>query len=219
MQLIGFFVDAGWDVSGLQALSIFETANAVLAERRYACRLLSHEGGTLKATNGVELLTRPLAQCYMDTLFLTHACASACLWSNVADDLFEACWAARRVAASSEGTFALAELGLLDDRRVVTHHSDTAEFRRRFPSVDSSTRTDVLVDKSIWTSAIETHGVDMAMRLIQRDAGIEVAREVAGRTLIAHCGPGGHVENARPHDRSLEIEFETERVMMATLRR
>ena len=82
----------------------------------------------------------------------------------------------RRVGSVCTGAFLLAEAGVLDGRRAVTHWSVCADLARRFPAVRVETDPIFVRDGPVWTSAGVTAGIDLALALIQDDLGRSIAR-------------------------------------------
>ena len=90
---------------------------------------------------------------------------------------------ARRTASICTGAFVLAEAGLLDGRRATTHWHYAHDLRTRFPSVTVDEDRIFIADGPIWTSAGMTAGIDLALALVEKDLGAEVARSVARKLL------------------------------------
>ncbi|MES3100555.1 GlxA family transcriptional regulator [Sphingomonas faeni] len=210
MQLIGLVVPADFEVSSFAPLSVFESANAVLGERRYVTRLLSSTGGAVSGSFGIEVITHPLGEPACDTLFVAGT-GTASAEDDASDFLLEACDSARRIAATRRGTFALAELGLLDGRRVTAHWEFASEFKERFPQVRFEDDSIFVEDGSIWTSAGMTAGVDLAMQLLERDIGPAATQKVASQMVV------GQRRYARHQQRPATTAFEpkSDRIQMA----
>ncbi|WP_380169348.1 DJ-1/PfpI family protein [Jannaschia sp. R86511] len=80
----------------------------------------------------------------------------------------------RLLASVCTGAFVLAEAGRLREERVTTHWDDVAELRRRHPGL--TVLEDVRwVDDGVLTSAGISAGLDLALHLVQRLAGRDVA--------------------------------------------
>ncbi|MGJ7439909.1 DJ-1/PfpI family protein [Aquipuribacter sp. MA13-6] len=78
------------------------------------------------------------------------------------------------LASVCTGAFVLAEAGRLTDQRVTTHWDDVAELRRRHPRL--TVVEDVRwVDDGVLTSAGISAGLDLALHLVERLAGRDVA--------------------------------------------
>jgi transcriptional regulator GlxA family with amidase domain len=99
--------------------------------------------------------------------------------------------AARRVASVCSGAFLLAETGLLDGRRAVTHWGRCAEFARRFPKVRLEPDPIFVTDGKFWTSAGVTAGIDLMLALFEADLGHNVALAVARQLVVFLKRPGG----------------------------
>lgn len=98
---------------------------------------------------------------------------------------------ARRVASVCSGAFLLAEAGLLEGRRAVTHWHRCGEFTARFPKVRLEPDPIFLRDGKIWTSAGVTAGIDLTLALVEADLGRKVALAVARELVVFLKRPGG----------------------------
>lgn len=98
---------------------------------------------------------------------------------------------ARRVASVCTGAFALAEAGLLDGRRATTHWRHAAALAGRHPAVTVEADAIHVRDGRVLTSAGVTAGIDLALALVEEDAGADLAREVARDLVVFMQRPGG----------------------------
>jgi len=90
---------------------------------------------------------------------------------------------ARRTWSICGGAFILAQAGLLDGRRAVTHWEDCSLLAERFPNVQVEEDPIFIKDGSVWTSAGITAGIDMALALVREDLGSAPALQLA-RSLV-----------------------------------
>src|SRR6202011_3150008 len=98
---------------------------------------------------------------------------------------------ARRTASVCAGAFLLAEAGLLDGRRVVTHWASCDALHLRYQNLTVEPDAIFVQDGPIWTSAGVTAGIDLSLALIQDDCGREIAMQVARELVIYVKRPGG----------------------------
>lgn len=98
---------------------------------------------------------------------------------------------ARRMASVCNGAFLLAEAGLLDGRRAVTHWNHCAEFAERYPRMRLEPDPIFVQDGQIWTSAGITAGIDLALAMVEEDHGHALALAVARERLVFLKRPGG----------------------------
>jgi AraC family transcriptional activator FtrA len=99
-----------------------------------------------------------------------------------------------RVVSFCTGSFALAEAGLLDGRRATTHWRYADEFARRFPSVDVDPNVLYIEDGPVWTSAGSAAGLDLALHVVRRDFGADIANAVARRLVVQPHRDGGQAQ-------------------------
>ncbi|KQT69023.1 MULTISPECIES: GlxA family transcriptional regulator [unclassified Aureimonas] len=101
---------------------------------------------------------------------------------------------ASRVASVCSGALLLAEAGLLDGRRAVTHWQRCAEFARRYPAVHLDPDPIFVRDGAIWTSAGVTAGIDLALAMVEADHGRTLALAVARQLVVFLKRPGGQAQ-------------------------
>ncbi len=77
------------------------------------------------------------------------------------------------------GAFLLAERGLLDGRRATTHWASIAWMRDAYPTVEMVDTARVVDEGRIITSAGVSAGIDMALHVVARLHGEEVAAQTA----------------------------------------
>ena len=101
---------------------------------------------------------------------------------------------ARRTASVCSGAFLLAEAGLLDGRRAVTHWSRCEQLAQRYPLVRVDPDPIFVRDGDFWTSAGITAGIDLALAMTEADHGPEIARTVARQLVMFVQRPGGQAQ-------------------------
>jgi transcriptional regulator GlxA family with amidase domain len=89
-----------------------------------------------------------------------------------------------RVASICSGALLLAAAGLLDGRRCTTHHSLIDALQQAAPSAKVEENRLFVEDGPVLTSAGITTGIDLALYLIERHAGAELAARVARRLVV-----------------------------------
>jgi transcriptional regulator GlxA family with amidase domain len=161
----------------------------------YDCTVVSARGGRVQTADGVELNTksvRSLATKPIDTLIVP----GAFVVDDVTRDGALVEWvkkrapACRRVCSVCIGSFLLAAAGILNARRAATHWMHAPLLARRYPSVTVEPDAIFVHDGVVWTSAGVTSDIDLALALIEQDAGRKVAIEVA-RILVVYLKRAG----------------------------
>ena len=97
----------------------------------------------------------------------------------------------RRVGSICTGAFLLARAGLLNGRRATTHWKYCDLLARRHPSVKVEADPIFMHDGNVYTSAGVTAGMDLALALVEEDAGPKLALEVARELVLYLRRPGG----------------------------
>jgi transcriptional regulator GlxA family with amidase domain len=67
MRRVGLIVVPDLRMMNLEALSVFELANARSGETYYSLIVMSEHGGTVRSSVGMEILTKPLHRGSLDT--------------------------------------------------------------------------------------------------------------------------------------------------------
>jgi transcriptional regulator GlxA family with amidase domain len=211
MQRIGFLVLPGFQLMSVGALSAFEFANKELGQPVYEVRLLSETGGSIRSSIGISVATEAFDDTSFDTLIVGGSAAMGSLTPGVIKFLRRALKRYRRVAATCIGAFVLAEAGVLDGRHATTHWKRARELQARFPKVTVEEDRIFIVDGPVWTSAGMTAGIDLALAMIERDLGMDVARAVARQLVVYHRRAGGQSQFSA----LLELEPKSDRIQSA----
>jgi transcriptional regulator GlxA family with amidase domain len=180
-------------------LEAFRVADAFSPPRgrraAYECLVVSSRGGRVMTADGVELITtsvRNEATKAIDTLVVP----GGFLVDDVTRDRALVRWIAkiapecRRICSVCVGSFLLAEAGILDGRRAATHWMHAPLLASRYPAVAVEPDAIFIRDGRVWSSAGVTSGIDLALSLIEQDAGRKVAIEVA-RMLVVYLKRAG----------------------------
>ncbi|GAB3090280.1 GlxA family transcriptional regulator [Lysobacter terrae] len=211
MLTVGFVLPQGFQIMGLAAVSAFELANTNAKERLYDIRLLSEEGGAVVNSLGMAVETRALARHKPDTLIVCGLLHPQPSNPNLLKLIRRAAEASRRVASVCTGAFILGEAGLLDGRRTTTHWFHARELQKQFPEAHVEEDRIFIIDGPIWTSAGMSAGIDLALGMIEKDFGAELARTVAQKLVVYHRRAGGQSQ----HSALLEMGAKSDRIQSA----
>jgi transcriptional regulator GlxA family with amidase domain len=191
MQSIGFVVFPGFQVMALAAASAFEFANIAMDKAVYEVGYFSETGGLLPSSFGMTVDTHKFDARSFDTLLVAGGVGVPASTPALLDFVREAPQSARRVAAICTGAFLLAEAGLLDGRRATTHWLFARQLQYCYPTSKVEEDRIFIIDGSIWTSAGMSAGIDLALAMVEKDLGAEVARQVAQQLVVYHRRAGG----------------------------
>ncbi|MER5583932.1 helix-turn-helix domain-containing protein [Streptomyces asoensis] len=106
------------------------------------------------------------------------------------------------LAALCGGAFTLAEAGLLDNRRAITHWGLIDLLRTRHPRVTVVPDALFIEDDNIWTAAGTAAGIDLCLHLVRRSHGAEAAATIARSMVTAPFRTGTQaqfIEHPTPH--------------------
>ena len=111
-----------------------------------------------------------------------------------------------RLMSICSGVFVLAAAGLLAGRRVTTHWRYAEQLTAAFPDLIFDADVLYVDEGDILTSAGSAAGLDLALHLVRRDHGPDIANHVARRLVLPAHRNGGqrqYVEKPVPsHERS-----------------
>jgi transcriptional regulator GlxA family with amidase domain len=115
---------------------------------------------------------------HSSTDYSTPEAARAAAW------LAHAVRESHRLCTVCSGVFLAAQSGLLDGKSCTTHHLLTDRLAREYPNVQVESNRIFVQDGQVYTSAGATTGFDLALHLIGRDHGPQLALEVARMLVI-----------------------------------
>ncbi|MGW7460149.1 GlxA family transcriptional regulator [Streptomyces sp. NPDC054797] len=98
------------------------------------------------------------------------------------------------VAALCAGAFVLAEAGLLDGRRAVTHWWLAPQLAARYPAVVVEDAPLYVEDDGLWTSAGVAAGIDLCLHLVREAHGAEAAASIARSMVTGPFRAGAHAQ-------------------------
>ncbi|WP_457096125.1 GlxA family transcriptional regulator [Lysobacter sp. P5_B9] len=211
MLTVGFALPPGFQIMGLAAASAFELANASAKDSLYGIRLLSEQGGPVPNSFGMSIETRRLARQKLDTLIVSGLLRPEPSSPGLIKQVQKASESTRRIASVCTGAFILGEAGLLDGRRVTTHWIHARNLQKQFPNAHVEDDRIFIIDGNVWTSAGMSAGIDLALGMIEKDFGIELARVVAQKMVVYHRRAGGQSQ----HSALLEMDATSDRIQGA----
>jgi transcriptional regulator GlxA family with amidase domain len=193
--------------SGVQLLDIagpaqaFTTANDEEGRPIYSVKLIALGPNSGQTASGLVLLpsdaglSRPI-----DTVILPGGPGIYALRSDrrAMRKLRSIASRARRICAVCTGAFGLAEIGLLQGRKAVTHWRSCGRLAKEYPGIEVDPDPLFLREGNVWTSAGVTAGIDLTLALIEEDVGAEVALRVARRLVVYMRRSGGQRQYSGP---------------------
>ncbi|WP_077047549.1 GlxA family transcriptional regulator [Pseudomonas sp. KK4] len=209
MISVAFVVFDGFQSMSLAAMPVFEYANVSAGEPLYDVRVLSADGRTLRASGGLSVGTEAFDQRVFDTVIVVGGDAILEQAPEAVLDYVRAsAHTSRRTASICSGAFVMAQAGLLDGRRATTHWAYARQLQERFASIKVEVDRIYVIDGAIWTSAGMTAGIDLALAMVEKDYGAELARSVAQKLVMYHRRGGGQSQ----HSALLELEPKSDRI-------
>lgn len=211
--LVGFPDLTALDLVGPS--EVFEAANQ-LARRPtsrscplYELLVLGLDDAPFRAESGLRFVPDlALAQApSLDTLLVPggRGLREPAALATIAQWLRQRQRAIRRIVSVCTGVWALAEAGLLDDRRATTHWRYADAFATRYPKVHVDPDAIYVCEGQVHTSAGITAGIDLALALVEADHGPALALAVA-RELVVHLKRAG---GQRQYSERLAMSFAT----------
>ena len=116
--------------------------------------------------------------------------------------------AAERCISICSGAYLLAEAGLARHHRLTTHWRAVRHLSERYPDIKVEPDAIYIQDGAIWSSAGVTAGMDLALALVEQEAGRALALKIAQNLLVQRLRSGGQSQyspdlaaQARPESR------------------
>lgn len=211
MHKVGFVVFPGFQVVSLAVITVFEVANLIIGKPFYSLRVIAEGGGLVPCSAGFSVEAEPLSQSRFDTVIIAAGLEIAWPSAGLVQFVRRSLKTSRRLAAPCTGAFILAEAGVLNGRRATTHWAIARALKTRFPEVSVEEDRIFMVDGSIWTSAGMTAANDLALAMVERDHGVDVARSVARWMVVDQRRAGGQSQFSA----LLDLEPKTDRIQKA----
>jgi transcriptional regulator GlxA family with amidase domain len=121
-----------------------------------------------------------------------------------------------RVCSICTGAFVLAAAGALNGRRATTHWEHARLLASSHPEISVEPDAIWVQDGDVFTSAGVSAGIDLALALVEKDAGGELARAVARSLVVFLQRPGGQSQfspsTSHPRPRSEVLRAVTDAV-------
>lgn len=163
---------------------------------RYRLRTVSTSGGLITSACGLAVQTEPLprpASLKSATLLVAGGDGTGqamqdkrlIRWLQASATHLERC------GSICTGAFVLAQAGLLDGRRAVTHWQDAPLFQKLFPQVTLLDDAIYVRDAHFYTSAGVTTGIDLSLALVEADHNRALSLRVAKRMVVPFRRAGG----------------------------
>ncbi|CAD6554814.1 HTH-type transcriptional regulator CdhR [Paraburkholderia kirstenboschensis] len=214
MHRVGYLLSDGFQMMALATQTVFEYANIAAGDAFYQVENFAVAGGDVRSSLGMTVSARSLTtHSEIDTWILVGV--NDPLTSHpspaVVAFLHKASRRARRIGAICTGGFVAAEAGLLSERRATTHWAYAREMQKRFPDIRVEDDRIYIVDGPMWTSAGMTAGLDLALAMVEKDLGADVARSVAHKLVMHQHRSGGQSQ----HSEILDLAPKSDRIQNA----
>lgn len=214
MHRTGLIISDHFQMLALSTLTVFEFANIVAEKAFYQPVVYSEAGGIVRSSSGIGVHTEPFSdETLMDTWLVAGVLSPAQepASEGVIRFLQTTALKARRVAGICTGAFVLAQAGLLDNKRATTHWAHARRMSVLHPTIQLEEDRIFIIDERIWTSAGMTAGLDMALGMVEKDLGADVARVVAHRLVMNQRRSGGQTQ----HSEMLALAARSDRLQQA----
>lgn len=197
--MIRIWVYDGILASGVSApVDVFTAANHLgkvgPAARRLAWRIESVDGRPVRSGSGqmIEVDGKIDGRASADAILLTAPFVADMEAFMACGALVQTLGAALRqqhqrgtvIATYCTGSYLLAEAGLLDGRIATTHWAKAADFARRYPRVALRADQVLTEQEGVLCGGAVTSFLDVALRLVERFAGADLAAATAKTLLI-----------------------------------
>lgn len=92
-----------------------------------------------------------------------------------------------------------------------THWAHARDLQKRYPAIKVEEDRIFITDGPVWTSAGMSAGIDLALSMIEKDLGAELARVVSKALVLHHRRAGGQSQ----HSALLELDAKSDRIQSA----
>jgi transcriptional regulator GlxA family with amidase domain len=185
------------DISG--PMSLFAAANDFAGYTAYDVALAAVATGPVETSSGLQIMaTRRIGPVMagVDTLLVAGGVGIDAQLADrkVVSWLRRQAPKCRRVASVCSGALLLAEAGLLDGRRAVTHWVRCEQLAADYPKVTVERDPIFVRDGKFYSSAGISAGMDLALALIEEDLGVAVTADLAREFVLYMRRSGGQAQ-------------------------
>lgn len=185
------------DVSG--PMSLFAAANDFAGYKAYDVALAAVATGPVETSSSLQIMaTRRIGPVMagIDTLLVAGGIGIDAQLADrkVVNWLRRQAPHCRRVASVCSGALLLAEAGLLNGRRAVTHWERCDRLAADYPSVKVERDPIFIRDGKFYSSAGISAGMDLALALIEEDLGSSVVAALAREFVLYMRRSGGQAQ-------------------------
>ncbi|WP_299456115.1 GlxA family transcriptional regulator [uncultured Microscilla sp.] len=89
-----------------------------------------------------------------------------------------------KICSVCTGAFVLAQAGLLDGKKCTTHWKASQELHDKFPAAKVQSDCLYIKDQQVYTSAGVASGIDLALSILEEEAGALLAAKVAREIVV-----------------------------------
>lgn len=199
MHKIGLIIADHFQMLAISTLTVFEFANMATGKAFYQPVVYSEFGGTVRSSSGIGVDSLPLADGTQVDSWLVAGVLTPVeepASAGIIHFLQTTALQARRIAGVCTGAFVLAQAGLLDKKRATTHWAHARSLLQLHPDIQLEDDRIFIIDDRIWTSAGMTAGLDMALGMVEKDLGAEIARAVAHNLVMNQRRSGGQTQHS-----------------------
>lgn len=199
MHKIGLIIADHFQMLAISTLTVFEFANMATGKAFYQPVVYSEFGGTVRSSSGIGVDSLPLSDDTQVDSWLVAGVLTPVeepASAGIVHFLQTTALRARRIAGICTGAFVLAQAGLLDKKRATTHWAHARSLLQLHPDIQLEDDRIFIIDDRIWTSAGMTAGLDMALGMVEKDLGAEIARAVAHNLVMNQRRSGGQTQHS-----------------------
>jgi len=183
-------------------LEVFRAADGIAGGGKYDLHVATPGGRRVRTSSGVDLGADLAVEEVgarlgpVDTLIVVGGIGTRAIRHDEAfvEQLGTIAATADRIASVCTGALVLAAAGLLDGYRATTHWASSAHLAARHPEIEVMADRIYVEDRGRWTSAGVTAGIDLALAMVDRDLGPEIAHQVAAHLVVFARRPGGQAQ-------------------------
>jgi transcriptional regulator GlxA family with amidase domain len=200
--ILAFEGSQALDIAG--PMEVFSEANDFSARAEYEITCVGASIAPLRMSSGLTLASIHFSKCRgaIDTLIVAGGSENGLrsLQQNVAFTgwLMRRLKQSRRIVSVCTGAFVLAELGVLDGRRVSTHWAACERLQSFVPTATVDPDAIFTKDGNVYTSAGITCGIDLALSLVEDDLGRDICARIARNMVLYLRRTGGQNQFSAP---------------------